>query len=166
MPSKVAFGSLAILVLALAACGKQDVATTAPAPTTAPATTTALATSTPPPSQRPVQAATYTIRLAGIDGGAPNGSGLAVFTVNPSTDELCWTFSQLKNIGTPTAARIYRWTPAGTGRYGPKLSSPYKPSGCVRKGPGFLNRIAERPQEWYLNIHSVQFPNGAVRGTF
>lgn len=68
MPSKVAFGSLAILVLALAACGKQDVATTAPAPTTAPATTTALATSTPPPSQRPVQAATYTIRLAGIDG--------------------------------------------------------------------------------------------------
>lgn len=163
MPNRTPFVSLAVVVLAFAGCGSTKNA----------ATTTAATISSLPPGERPIQAATYTAKLAGfprgvgLRGGAPNGSGLAVITISPRR-ELCWKFSQLRNVTAPTVARIFRSFPGGSGLNGLPLGHAYKSSGCVRvpAKTALLGLLEANPQEWYVSIHTVRFPGGAVRGPF
>jgi hypothetical protein len=154
--SRTAFVSLAVVALAFAGCGSTQNAATS---------TVGGPHAVPPPA--PVVSATYSINLSGANGGAPNGSGVAVFGINPSTEELCWTFS-LTNVSAPTIMQIVRQvrrsppTWAQT-RYGRTLGGTYKPSGCVPLSPNFLRLIEAHPQEWWIEIHSAHFRHGAVR---
>jgi hypothetical protein len=157
MRSRTAFVSpaaaplaLGIVVLAFAGCGGAKTVATTSAP--------------PLPSQRPIESATYTVNLAGFEQGAHNGSGLAVVSLNASTREICWTFSQLKNVGAPTDARIYRTFPGASGRNGFRLGRTYKASGCVPAPANVLRELTAGPQEWVVSIHTRHFPGGAVRG--
>ena len=112
----------------------------------------------------PAKVATYNVTLAGFSEGSPNGSALAVVTINPASDELCWNFYQLKNLPSPTVARLFRNFTGARGTGGYLLGSRYTPSGCIRKPPLTLQLIESRPEQFYLNIHTEQFPEGAVRG--
>jgi hypothetical protein len=117
-----------------------------------------------------VAAATYSISLVGTKGpgrapaGEPNGSALAVISINPSTNELCWKFSQLKNVTAPTDARLYVYTPGGPGTNGARLGSGFSASGCIPLPPITLELIERRPQLYIISIHTARFPGGAVRG--
>jgi hypothetical protein len=191
MPSRTAFVALVVVVLALAGCGstKKTTSTATTSSVTAPATTTPVGSATysvttkptPPAATSPVTApttrtsgapppaksASYSVSLAGTSGGlpgAPNGSGLAVISLNASSDQLCWKFSQLKNVTAPTVAKIYKATPHGPGTAGLPLGSAYSSSGCVTEPSIFLGAIGAHPQRFYVSIHDAQFPGGAVRG--
>jgi len=153
MRSRTAFVSLAVVALALAGCGKTNTAATVPA------TTSSLR-----PGVAPVRSATYSVSLAGVTGGAPNGSGIATINIEASTDELCWQFSQLKNVTAPTVARIFQKVPGGTGSGGYQLGAVYNSSGCVHEPSVNLGVIEDRPSKFYVSIHDAQFPGGAVRG--
>jgi hypothetical protein len=96
--------------------------------------------------------------------GSPNGSALAVVTTNASTHELCWEFSRLKNVSSPTVARLFRNVPGGTGNGGFDLGRRYKSSGCVHLEAPTLGLIGEKPGQFWLNIHNARYPLGAVRG--
>ncbi len=161
---------LAAVVLGFAACGKSS-----PAPTTA-VTPPGVTTYTPPPLAK---TATYSVALSGTVGvsgavgapvgsrapaGAPNGSGLAVISVNAATSELCWKFSQLTNVTAPTVARVFRWAAPGSWRYGFALGHKYKSSGCIPENRIFLGLLTAKPQDFYVSIHTTRFPGGAVRG--
>ena len=160
MRSTTVLFSLAAVVLTSAGCGNaKSAATTAPPPTTATTATTATE-----PAQQPVTSATYRVTLAGFKGGAPNGSGLAVISINASSSELCWRFSRLKNVTAPTVARLYQSFPGASGRNGYHLGGAYKSSGCVALPSDVLGLIEARAQVFYVNIHDAQFPGGAVRG--
>jgi len=37
-------------------------------------------------------------------------------------------------------------------------------AGCVEADPALAARIAARPGGWYVNIHTAEFPAGAIRG--
>jgi hypothetical protein len=115
-----------------------------------------------------VKSATYRVALTGSTGappGAPHASALAILTVKAPTHELCWEFSNLKNVSAPTAARIYRslagGPPLGSGV---PLGSAYKPSGCLAEPPVFLGLLGAHPKNFYLAIDNAQYPKGAVRG--
>jgi hypothetical protein len=153
MPRRIAVISLAATALAFAGCGGTNKAASTGT------------TSEVPPGQRPVKPATYTANLAGFKKGSPNGSGLAVLTLTPSR-QICWRFSQLKNITKPTVARVFRYLPFGSGANGFPLGRAYKPSGCVHvpKSAPLLGLIENVPQEWYVSIHTASFPAGAIRG--
>jgi hypothetical protein len=112
----------------------------------------------------PAKTATYSANLAGFSGGSPNGSGLAVININAATDQLCWSFYQLKNLPSPTVARIFRNFPGAEGTGGYLLGSHYTPSGCIHKPALTLALIESRPEEFYVNVHTKQFPEGAARG--
>jgi hypothetical protein len=166
MPRRTTFVTLAVVVLALAGCGStKNASTTAATGSTPPASV-----STPSEAHPPVTSATYVVNLAGFAGGSPNGSGLAVISINPSRGELCWKFSRLKNVTAPTVARIYRnWVGAtgrggSTGRGGYLLGRAYESSGCVPEESVVLGLIEAKPQVFYVNIHTARFRNGAVRG--
>jgi hypothetical protein len=156
---------LAVVVSAFAGCGSTK---------TVVATTPGLH---PPagfsPYIPPPKSVTYSISLSGAGGvsgtypapaGAPNGSGLAVISVNAPRGELCWQFSQLKNVTAPTVARIYRLAGPTTWRYGYELGRPFKSSGCLPENSGFLGFLGAKPQQLWVSIQTAQFPGGAVRG--
>jgi len=149
-----------LAALALVGCGG----------TTKTVTTTRIPGATaykPPP---PATAATYTVTLASTDAalhapkGAPGGSGIAVLTLDPASDQLCWTFSQLKNVTAPRIARIYQGFVNATGMHGRPLGDAYKPSGCLSE-PAILFRLLEaHPERFYVAIFNAKYPEGAVRG--
>jgi hypothetical protein len=71
-------------------------------------------------------------------------------------------------LGTVTAAHIHH---GASGTYGPMLweiSSGYK--GDAIRGtaaeipPGVISLVARQPSEYYVKLHTPQFPGGAIRG--
>jgi hypothetical protein len=115
-----------------------------------------------------VKSVTYRVSLSGTNGspnGAPNGSALGIVSIKAPTSELCWQFSQLKNIGAPTRVRIYRSLAGGPGvGAGITLGSTYKPASCVHEPPVFLGLLGKSPKNFFLSIDTARFPRGAVRG--
>jgi hypothetical protein len=97
------------------------------------------------------------------DKGAPGATGNASFTVDSSSGKICWTFTNVKGIDKPMASHIHE---AGKGKPGPvvvPLGKAYKAKGCTTS-KGEANDILEHPAEYYVNIHTAKYPNGAVRG--
>jgi hypothetical protein len=157
--SRTAFASVALVALALAGCGSSNNAAS-----TAATETAATSSATAPGGSASSAPTTYHVNLAGFSKGSPNGSGLAVVTVNPPKGELCWMFSELTNVPSPTVARLFRSFPGATGAHGFLLGHTYKPSGCIHLEPGILELINSKPQRFFVNIHDAQFPEGAIRG--
>lgn len=102
------------------------------------------------------------------NGGDPDGSGWADVTVNLGQREVCWSIT-VENIALPaTGAHIHR-APAGVN--GPVVIplSPPDPSGvssgCTTADDfELLLDILTNPEGYYVNVHSTEFPGGAVRG--
>jgi hypothetical protein len=160
--NRIPFVLATLGVIALGGCGSTK--TTATTAKTAPPAAGATEIGTPPP----IKSATYRANLAGTTGapaGASNGSGLATISVKAPTDELCWKFLRLKNVASPTAARIYRslagGAPLGSGV---PFGAAHKLSGCVHEPGVFLGLLGAHPQNFYVAIDNAQFPKGAVRG--
>jgi len=161
---------VAAVIVACAGCGGSNKATStgATAGTTTGATTTEASTHlshvTTTWDGLPVGAATWQVPLAGFSEGAQDGSGLAVITVDPVHFELCWRFSELRNVTAPTVARLFRNAQGASGRNGLPLGASYTTSGCVHETPEVLAVIEAHPKKMWVSIHTARFPYGAVRG--
>jgi hypothetical protein len=115
---------------------------------------------------------TFVIPLSGAD---PQGTGTAVLRVNPGTQEVCYTIS-VAGIGEPTeplnsglgAAHIHDvatggifvdletdWMQTATG---------FATSGCTAADRQDLIALLADPSAYYVNIHTVEFPGGAIQG--
>ena len=97
--------------------------------------------------------------------GAPKGSGKAVVTLNASTGKVCWTFSNLKGLDKVTASHIHQ---APVGKAGnvvvPFFAGTLKAKGCVTASKSVVAAIVKKPNGYYVNIHTVKYPAGAIRG--
>jgi CHRD domain-containing protein len=116
----------------------------------------------------------FMVQLAPQAGGDADGSGLAVLTMNPGTGQVCYTIT-VENIGVPTepaaglgAAHIHdeatggifidletNWTASNGG---------FAASGCTATDREHILAIFMDPSAYYVNIHTVDFPGGAIRG--
>ena len=99
--------------------------------------------------------------------GDPDGSGTAKITINRGTGEICWSIS-VEDITLPaTGAHIH---PGAAGVAGPvivPLSSPDATglsSGCTAVDRELAKDIAKNPADYYVNVHTSDFPGGALRG--
>jgi hypothetical protein len=101
--------------------------------------------------------------------GAGDPDGRGGFTALIAGDQLCFGLT-VDNIATPTAAHIHRGRRNQNGPIvvtltAPSSGDPGAASGCVRPDPGsVLEEIVTHPKRFYANVHTGDFPNGAVRG--
>lgn len=100
--------------------------------------------------------------------GDPDGSGYALITINIGKQEVCWQMSA-SNIRLPaTSAHIHT---AASGISGPivvALSAPHA-NGSATACRADVDRdrlrdILLNPTNYYVNVHTVEFPAGAIRG--
>ena len=120
--------------------------------------------------------------------GDPDGSGRAWVSIHPGRGEVCFRVGW-KRIAAPTAAHIHVGTPdvAGPIVVGLFMTSeaPDQPptlpetihavKGCTDEvvvpedapfasPEALLRNIARRPWRYYVNVHNLDFPAGAIRG--
>lgn len=112
--------------------------------------------------------------------GDPNGRGEAyVFGIDGDPQTLCYVLTvekiQLVPVGAGMAAHIHEG-PRGTN--GPVVAvlagpedgnaadclSEYEDGKFPSAEAGIVQRILENPEQFYINVHNPQYPNGAIRG--
>lgn len=91
------------------------------------------------------------------------GSGQASMRARLGGTSLCYTLtvSGLTNV---TAAHIHR---VSTGAIVVPLTAPTTGTagGCVTVDKALLKEILGNPGAFYVNVHTMSFPNGQVQGT-
>jgi CHRD domain len=96
--------------------------------------------------------------------GDPNGSGTADLRLNQGQGEICLEVDT-QNIAAPILQHIHRGV-AGTN--GPIVVNftPLLPGGdgCVDVDRALVKEIRNNPSGFYFNVHTGEFPGGAVRG--
>lgn len=98
--------------------------------------------------------------------GDLDGRGGATVTIDGA--EVCWGIT-VRNIADPIAAHIHRGKRSVNGPIEVTLShpptgDPGASSGCTGADPALLEEIQKHPKRFYVNVHTPDFPGGAVRG--
>ena len=112
---------------------------------------------------------TYNATLLGsnqVGGGDPDGYGKAEISISDAFGQVCYEIKDVRGIDTPTAAHIH-FGKAGTN--GPPVlaltqSNEGTWQGCKDGSEWTQNRLQGNPQDFYVNVHTAAYPNGAIRG--
>jgi hypothetical protein len=101
-----------------------------------------------------------------VGGGDPDGRGSATFIIEDG--QLCFGIA-VANITTPTAAHVHAGKkhengPVVVGLAPPSTGDPGASSGCVTITEEVAGAIRSHPSQFYVNVHTADFPGGAVRG--
>lgn len=112
---------------------------------------------------------TYSANLTGaqeVGPGDPDGSAMARITIEDNFDQVCWNISDIRNIGPVTAAHIHV---GAVGVNGPPVftlrqSNEGTWTGCSKGAEWTQDRIEGNPERFYVNLHTADYPNGAIRG--
>ncbi|GAB6178747.1 hypothetical protein JCM14036_00660 [Desulfotomaculum defluvii] len=100
---------------------------------------------------------------------ATNATGFAIITLNEAQGEVCWELSVFNLSSNPTGAHIHR---APVGLNGPIVvplsfepnETTWTSSGCNLASQELVNDIINNPEEFYVNVHTQNFPGGEIRG--
>ena len=121
---------------------------------------------TGPSEPRAVLAATLTGVQEVPGPGDPDATGTAEVHVDARESRLCWNL-YVRQTDTATAAHIH---PGGAGTAGPPVVTLTTPGpdghseGCLAVDQMLARRLAFQAHEFYVNVHTAAFPNGAARG--
>jgi CHRD domain len=90
--------------------------------------------------------------------------GRAEITLKPATGKVCWDFTITKIDGAGTAAHIHKGRPGAAGPVYIPLGTTFKRQGCTSAPKAKINAVKRNPSAFYVNIHNVKHPAGAMRG--
>jgi hypothetical protein len=98
--------------------------------------------------------------------GDRNGRGSASAVIDGG--RICYALT-VKNIANPVGAHIHRGGRTVNGPIvvefdEPSAGDPGASSGCTSISRDLARRILRNPQNYYFNVHTQDFPGGAVRG--
>src|SRR4051794_1311560 len=99
--------------------------------------------------------------------GDPDATGTAIVTFKPDSGEICWDI-KVANIPLPSLGSHIHEGKQGVA--GPVVV-PFAPEdangvakGCTKPDAALMARIMQTPTDFYVNVHSTEFPAGALRG--
>ncbi|MCA1675804.1 MAG: CHRD domain-containing protein, partial [Actinobacteria bacterium] len=133
------------------------------------APTQGISTSSAPPAQ-PSQRG-FRADLRGATGAQTaadgDGEGTAVLDAKPGKNELCLTLV-VSGIAPVTSAHVHG---GSVGARGPVVaaftetqSTDGTPANCVTVSDELIKKIRKDPSRYYLDVHTSEFPNGALAG--
>jgi CHRD domain len=96
--------------------------------------------------------------------GDPEGTGRFSAEVDADTGDLCYTLVAEK-IAKPVAAHVHEGAAGTDGK--PVITLQVTGSDgdvCLAAEPDLLKLILATPQGYYVNVHTGDFPAGAIRG--
>jgi hypothetical protein len=108
----------------------------------------------------------FSADLANGGDGDEDGSGTATITIDPDTGEVCYDLS-VDGIGPATASHIHVGAEGESGDVVVPLDADGfdgTSSACVDASDADLDAIIADPAGYYVNIHTEEFPAGAIRG--
>jgi hypothetical protein len=115
-------------------------------------------------------AAEYGAVLSGdneVPPGDSDGWGRASVNIGDTTDRICVDL-EVRDIGEVTAAHVHRGV---AGENGPPVVNLDRPDGedededdCDEIGDALADEIQANPAGFYVNIHTTDHPDGALRG--
>lgn len=110
---------------------------------------------------------TLTATLTGAaqtGGGDADGMGGFKADADDETGDFCFTLWAEK-ITKPTMAHVHVGAAGADGKPVATLEVTGKDSdACVAMEPALIKEIVANPAGYYVNVHTADFPNGAVRG--
>lgn len=104
--------------------------------------------------------------------GVPNqgdldGEGTASLTLNQGQAEICYELN-VSGIALPAIGAHIHVAPATTtGPVVVPLAAPDASGtshGCVSVDPDLIKAIRQNPENYYVNVHTTEYPAGALRG--
>ena len=101
--------------------------------------------------------------------GDPDGSGTAKIEVNVGQQRVCWQIT-VNNISAPMRGHIHKGPAGGAGGIVVPFFEPATVDldGCTSTTQpvdrALLMDIIQHPQDYYVNVHTADFPAGAIRG--
>lgn len=99
-----------------------------------------------------------------VGGGDPDGSGSAHVTLNQGQGEVCFSIDT-SNVDNILAAHIHVGAAGENGGVVVSLEwASTEGNGCVTADPETIKQIRQNPSGYYINVHSPEFPAGAIRG--
>ena len=122
---------------------------------------------------RPASHRRYAVTLTGasqVPPGDPDGTGTGTVKIKAKQSTVCVVFKKIANIAPAIAAHIHQ-APAGVN--GPivvPLATPtqagkyQKSKLCAVVSATLLAGLQNNPSGFYLNVHTGDFPGGAIRG--
>jgi CHRD domain len=99
--------------------------------------------------------------------GDPDGTGTATITVNLGQEEVCWEINAAGIVLPAAAAHIHVGAAGEAGPVVVPLSAPDAmgfSSGCATVDRDLAKAILKNPEDYYVNVHTSEFPAGAIRG--
>ena len=98
--------------------------------------------------------------------GDPDGRGSSNVTIDGTS--VCFGIS-VTNISAPVAAHIHRGRrnengPIVVTLVHPATGDPGASSGCTQATADLAAAIQRHPRRYYVNVHTSDFPGGAIRG--
>jgi CHRD domain-containing protein len=98
--------------------------------------------------------------------GDPVATGSATVRVRAGQGQVCYQVA-VSNLAAPVAMHIHRGAPGLSGPVVVPLRTPNpagKAAGCAAASRSVVAAILATPASYYVNVHTAEFPNGAVRG--
>lgn len=99
--------------------------------------------------------------------GDPNASGVALFDVRTGSGKLCYVI-WIRNVdGIVDGAHLHLGDAGENGEMVAELDAPVwwgSVAACTNVGSTLAKAVWKSPQDYYVNIHSTAYPDGAVRG--
>jgi hypothetical protein len=99
--------------------------------------------------------------------GDPDGTGTANVNIDVSKTEVCYEVS-VQRIDRPTGMHIHEGEAGKSGGIVVPFTTPRASdtttTGCTNVDATLLGRLAARPGDFYVNVHTDTHPQGAIRG--
>ncbi len=101
-----------------------------------------------------------------VGGGDPDGSAKAEITVTDELNQICYDVKDIRNIDTITGMHIHRGRAGVNGPVVLALTKSNEGSwkGCKGRSEWTEDSIEQDFTNYYVNIHTTAYPNGAIRG--